>query len=242
LSGALPDLTMDEAMERANSPSGKRRTRRDSTDSIDSNVDAEKKVAPLPAKKRPITIEEEPEKEAMMAAKMAAAISKDTTAAKKKITISKDTVKVTTKNKIEKKSLTQDEKLERLVAAMNSVRKISSNQSRKKTCPWKSDRDRFNSVVKSRGLKSSLQQRQRAKEVKDKAKALQKDLKDDRVKKIDDLKQRREDNKTRREANARKNEIVQVIKNPAKIKRMRKKQLRMLAKRDTTEVVPPGKN
>merc|ERR1711997_711535 len=92
---------------------------------------------------------------------------------------------------------------------------------------WKSERDRFRSVIKTKGLKQSLKQKTRLKEEKTKANLYEQSLKLRTQKEKEELRARQEEN------NQKKSEVVQEVKNVSKLKRMRKKQLRTLAKRDT---------
>lgn len=63
-------------------------------------------------------------------------------------------------------------------------------------------------------------------------KELSQTIKDDKKQDNLEKKQRRAENAQRRLENERKSEIVQIIKNPAKLKRMKKKALRKIEKRD----------
>merc|ERR1712008_416687 len=105
----------------------------------------------------------------------------------------------------------------------------------KSSRPWKSGRDRFRSVIKTKGLKQSLKQKDRLKEDKLRAKLLEKSLKDATLKEKVDLRARQEENKKRLEENEKKSEVLQEVKNMSKLKKMKKKQVKMLQKRDTVK-------
>ena len=76
---------------------------------------------------------------------------------------------------------------------------------------WKSERDRFRSVIKSKGLKLNLKQRMKHKEDRLRVKAYEQSLKDRVKKEKEDLRARQEENKKNREENQRKSEVVQQV-------------------------------
>uniref|UniRef100_A0A8D0A9H5 Coiled-coil domain-containing protein 86 n=1 Tax=Sander lucioperca TaxID=283035 RepID=A0A8D0A9H5_SANLU len=99
---------------------------------------------------------------------------------------------------------------------------------------WKDrNKQRFSAMVRDKPLCSSWEKKMEAKREKELVKQYTLKLKEDKAREKEEKRKRREDNLKRRAENERKSEIVQVIKNTAKIKRMKKKQLRKIEKRDT---------
>uniref|UniRef100_A0A8C4XP12 Coiled-coil domain-containing protein 86 n=4 Tax=Neoaves TaxID=3078114 RepID=A0A8C4XP12_FALTI len=99
---------------------------------------------------------------------------------------------------------------------------------------WKDPgKKRFSHMIQDKALRTSwarkMKERQERKLVRDLARQLQEGKQREREEK----KRRREENLKRRLENERKAEIVQVIRNPLKLKRAKKKQLRRVEKRDT---------
>jgi len=97
---------------------------------------------------------------------------------------------------------------------------------------WKGERKQFRSIKKDRGQRFTFEQRLKMKEDKLKNKELAQLLLSQKAMKKEEARKRAEENKANKLENQKKSEQYQVIKNPAKIKRMKKKQLRMLEKRD----------
>lgn len=79
-----------------------------------------------------------------------------------------------------------------------------------------------------RTFEKKEQLRHDLKHIKELSNSIKEDKKQDNLAK----KQRRAENAQRRLENERKSEVVQIIKNPAKLKRMKKKALRKIEKRD----------
>ncbi|XP_075211014.1 coiled-coil domain-containing protein 86 [Lycorma delicatula] len=98
---------------------------------------------------------------------------------------------------------------------------------------WKTEKSRARSIVKTRGLKFSVEKKLKLKKDLSYIKSLSRQIIENKNKEKENRRLRRIENLKRREENQKKSEVVQVIKNPQKIKRMKKKQLRTIEKRDT---------
>lgn len=99
---------------------------------------------------------------------------------------------------------------------------------------WKDrNKQRFSALVRDKSLCTSWEKKMEAKQEKQRVKKYALQLKQDKAKEKEDKRLRTEETLRRRAENERKSEIVQVIRNTSKIKRMKKKQLRKIEKRDT---------
>ncbi|KAK2579740.1 hypothetical protein KPH14_011081 [Odynerus spinipes] len=101
---------------------------------------------------------------------------------------------------------------------------------------WKEPKKRFSSIVKTRGIRLSLEKKKKLKENLQRAKDMSKAIKEQKQAEKEAKRQRRIENLKRAEENRKKSEVVQVIKNTTKLKRMKKKQLRLIEKRDTNDM------
>lgn len=96
---------------------------------------------------------------------------------------------------------------------------------------WKSQKTRFSDKRLDKTLKTSWAKKMQIKAQKKSVQSFERQLKEERNNQLEEKRKRQEENKQRRLENERKSEVVQKIKNTAKIKRMKKKQLRQIEKR-----------
>ncbi|RZC40954.1 hypothetical protein BDFB_004556, partial [Asbolus verrucosus] len=101
---------------------------------------------------------------------------------------------------------------------------------------WKNEKKKFSSIVKTRGIKTSFEKKQALREELKRTKEASRAIIAAKEEEKELKKQRRRDNLKRQEENRKKSEVVQVITNTSKIKKMKKKQLRYIEKRDIVNV------
>ncbi|XP_077381691.1 coiled-coil domain-containing protein 86 [Festucalex cinctus] len=108
---------------------------------------------------------------------------------------------------------------------------------------WKDrNKQRFSALVRDTSLCTSWEKKMQAKREKQLVQKYTLQLKEQKAKAKEEKRKRREENLKRREENERKAEVVQVIRNTAKLKRMKKKNLRKIEKRDTLTLLEKSNN
>lgn len=96
---------------------------------------------------------------------------------------------------------------------------------------WKADAFPKFDIINVKSLHSKWSKRQADRSEKKSVKEMETSMKDAKKQAKIDKRQRTVEQQQRREENAKKSEVVQVITNTRKIKRMKKKQLRKIEKR-----------
>lgn len=98
---------------------------------------------------------------------------------------------------------------------------------------WKTPKEKFKSI---RTVPKSASQHKQFRDDLKKIKLISKGLKDDKKQENELKRQRREENAARRQENELKSQTVQIIKNTSKLKRIKRKQLRKIEKRDIDQL------
>ncbi|XP_024222149.1 coiled-coil domain-containing protein 86 [Bombus vosnesenskii] len=98
---------------------------------------------------------------------------------------------------------------------------------------WKEQKKRFSSIVKTRGIRLSFDKKQKLRDDLKHVKEMSRAIKAEKQAEKEAKKERRRANLKRTKENEKKGEVVQVITNTAKLKKIKKKHLRMIQKRDT---------
>ncbi|XP_063368605.1 coiled-coil domain-containing protein 86 [Cydia amplana] len=106
---------------------------------------------------------------------------------------------------------------------------------------WKTQKERFATVNKTKGLTQDFKKKTALRLELKRTKELSRQVLEELKQKEQTRKERRRENIKRSAENKAKAEVVQVITNSAKLKRMRKKQLRFVQKRDTNKEVEANK-
>ncbi|KZC08028.1 PREDICTED: coiled-coil domain-containing protein 86 [Dufourea novaeangliae] len=101
---------------------------------------------------------------------------------------------------------------------------------------WKNQKQRFSSIVKTRGTRLSFEKKQKLRDDLKRVKEMSRAIKAQKEAEKEAKKQRRIVNLKRAEENRKKSEVVQVITNTAKLKKIKKKHLRTIEKRDTLKL------
>ncbi|XP_065054214.1 coiled-coil domain-containing protein 86-like [Rhopilema esculentum] len=96
---------------------------------------------------------------------------------------------------------------------------------------WKSEKKRKCEMINVKALHSTWAKRQKKRAEESSIRAFEKELKDAAIQAKEEKRKKMEERKKRREENIKKAEIVQEIKNTSKLKRLKKKQLRLIEKR-----------
>ncbi|KAK6731882.1 hypothetical protein RB195_008000 [Necator americanus] len=99
---------------------------------------------------------------------------------------------------------------------------------------WKeAQSSRHSAVIKVKPLKSSWEKKMADRAKQKQVKLIQQEIRDRKEQEKQEKIERRKEQEKRRLENEKKGEVVQVIKNTAKLRKAKKKQLRFIEKRDT---------
>lgn len=101
---------------------------------------------------------------------------------------------------------------------------------------WKSQKTRFSSIIKTKGIKCPFEKNKKLREQLARVKEASRAIRAAKQEETELKKQRRRENIKRQEENSKKSEVVQVITNTQKLKKMKKKQLRYIKKKDTNSI------
>ncbi|XP_065831263.1 coiled-coil domain-containing protein 86-like [Oscarella lobularis] len=95
---------------------------------------------------------------------------------------------------------------------------------------WKDGGVKKSSMIKDKSARSRWKQRMKQKEDRKAVQEYERTLKEEAARQKEEKRKRIEEKQKKKEENERKSEVVQVIRNPAKLKRLSKKQWKKIRK------------